>query len=461
MAELVEQRAGVVERQQRRLAVGAAVEVQHVDDNRPLGAAETALAAEGAHPGAGAFGGAGEVVAEEDADVGAGRVRHLEGAHVRVVARQVVALGEGEAEQAAGRVEGGLDHAVELQVGLDLSFVEVVLGLAHLLGVVAPVPGLDVDVLAFGTGELAEKIALAVGALGGGGPDLVEQRADGVRRLGHGVVEAEGREGSEAEQAGALGAELDGLGGDGAVVVVVAVLAAAAPGFEGGLAQVAAGGELEERLDRRARQRDDVLAREAQVVGGLCGGLADELGQAGEIGLAVEDEAVGLLLGEHVLGELGADGGEALVDGGDAFLGLGAEIGAGPDEAGVGALEDAHLLGVEAEAVAALPNPVDAAKQVLVEGDGRRVPGEARGHLALDRLQLGVRMAARQIVEDAGDAGEIAAGELQRLDGVGEGGRSGALSDGVDLGLVAGERACESRLEVAGSDRLERGHREG
>src|SRR3712207_7338666 len=61
--------------------------------------------------------------------------------------------------------------------------------------------------------------------------------------------------------------------------------------------------EGQEGLDRGARQGDDVLALEAALPGGLRGRLAQEGGQAGEIRLAVEDEGVGLLVREHVLGD--------------------------------------------------------------------------------------------------------------------------------------------------------------
>ncbi len=47
---------------------------------------------------------------------------------------EVEALDEFEAEQAVRGVERRLDHAVELQIGLELALVEVELGLAPLLG---------------------------------------------------------------------------------------------------------------------------------------------------------------------------------------------------------------------------------------------------------------------------------------------------------------------------------------
>ena len=97
-----------------------------------------------------------------------------------MVARQIRSLFEGQAEQAAGSIEGGGDDAVELQVGLDLAFVEIELGLADLLRVVAPIPGLQTEILSFTLDNLLQKIALPAGGRARSCPDLVEQ-ACGLR----------------------------------------------------------------------------------------------------------------------------------------------------------------------------------------------------------------------------------------------------------------------------------------
>ena len=68
-------------------------------------------------------------------------------------------------------------------------------------------------------------------------------------------------------------------------------------------------------------------------------GLAQEGRQAGEIGFAVENERVGLLVGEHVLRELRAEAREPLGDGGEPHLRLGLEPRAGAHEDRVVAFE--------------------------------------------------------------------------------------------------------------------------
>ena len=59
-------------------------------------------------------------------------VLDLEDADIRVIGRNVGPLGRScRPNRRLGRVEGGLDHAVELQVGLELALVEIELGLAR------------------------------------------------------------------------------------------------------------------------------------------------------------------------------------------------------------------------------------------------------------------------------------------------------------------------------------------
>ena len=71
------------------------------------------------------------------------------------------ALVEGQAEQPAGGVERRLDHLLELQVRLDLRLVEIELRLAAPLGVVAPVPGGELEVAAFRLHDRLQRVLLA------------------------------------------------------------------------------------------------------------------------------------------------------------------------------------------------------------------------------------------------------------------------------------------------------------
>src|ERR1039458_9079473 len=119
MAEFVEQRAGVVKREQSLLARRRLGEITDIENDRPDIADKLFLVAQRGHPGAAVLGAAREIVADEQADMMPLRVRHLEGAGVRVIERHADRR-EGQAEQPAGGLEGGLDHLVELEVRLDL-----------------------------------------------------------------------------------------------------------------------------------------------------------------------------------------------------------------------------------------------------------------------------------------------------------------------------------------------------
>ena len=84
---------------------------------------------------------------------------------------------------------------------------------------------------------------------------------------------------------------------------------------------------IEQSLAARHHPADIVLLgrhhlAEAEIGGGPGGGLAHEIRQPGEIGLALEDETVTLLFGQHVLGELRSECREARVDLGHALLDL-------------------------------------------------------------------------------------------------------------------------------------------
>ena len=52
--------------------------------------------------------------------------RHLPHPHIGMIDGNVVALGEGKAEQFSGGEERGLDHMVQREIGLERGFVEII-----------------------------------------------------------------------------------------------------------------------------------------------------------------------------------------------------------------------------------------------------------------------------------------------------------------------------------------------
>ena len=179
--------------------------------------------------------------------------------------------------------------------------------LRSLLCVVAPVPRRELEIAALLLHDRLHGVAVGERAGARRRPDAVEQAAHRLGRLRHGVVEPVMREARIAEQPRALGPQRHHLGDQRLVVGRAAAVAARDPGAERLLAQIASRRELQERLDARACQGDDVLAGKAALLGRLARGGAQEIRQTGKIRLAVEHERIALLVGKHVLAERSAE----------------------------------------------------------------------------------------------------------------------------------------------------------
>ena len=171
---------GVVDVEQGRFAFAAFGEIHHVDDNGADILVHPLLRAEGGVPGPAALGAPGEVVAEEEGDRAPVRVGHLEGPHVRVVHRNVMALGEGEAEQAVRRVEGGRDDIVERKMRPHVRFLESEARAAQLFGIKSPIVPGEGEISAFGCDHRVEVAFLGLGACTGFGPHLVQKVSHGA-----------------------------------------------------------------------------------------------------------------------------------------------------------------------------------------------------------------------------------------------------------------------------------------
>ena len=446
--ELVEERARVLERKKRRRARAGLGEIHHVVDDRVDVAGELLPGAEGAHPGAAPLRGSREIVAEKEADMTAVRVGHFPGADVGVVDGDVVPRRECEPEKPARGVERGGDHVLELQIGLDPTLVEIELSLAPFLRVVAPVPWGEREIAALGLDQALQRVAFAERLFARRPPDGLEQAERRFRRLRHRVVEAEGSIGLVAEEVRAFDPELDHLDDDRGIVGGAAVLAPRDPRLEARLAKVAPAGELQERLDRGAGERDCVLAFDAARLRRGCRCVAHGLRQSGEVGFAIQHERVSALVGKHILAELGAERRLPLGDLGEPPLLLRREGSAVSHEGDVQPLQYARLLLRQRELRGTRLQCVDATEKRLVLEDRRAVLGEDRRHVALDLLQVVVRVRAGKPEEDRGDPPELFAAKLQRFDRVGEAWRLRVRGDRRDLHVVLRQRRVEGGSEM-------------
>ena len=276
--------------------------------------------------------------------------------------RDIGALGKAQAEQAFRRVERRFDHAIEIEIRLDLRLIDIAALLPQLLRVIAPVPGREREVAALLLHERLQRVAVGLGARPRPRPHRVEQVADGGLRFRHGVVQPVMGEVGIAEQPGALGAQPHHLGDDRLVVGLAAIVAARDERAINLFAQVAALREFQERLGARTRQRHDIAVQAAFLRIGFHR-LAHEVGQAGKLGLVVQGECEALLVGEHILAERCAELRQPLDDLRQPLFRLAVERGAGAAKGCVIALEHALLLGGKVERLALLHQSIDAAKE--------------------------------------------------------------------------------------------------
>ena len=236
MAELMEEGGHIIEAQQAGLPWRWLHVVAVLRDHRLL-LKQGALIHEGAHPGTTVLVVAGEVVPIEQSDDGATRIDDVEHAHIGVVYWQVFPLLERESVEFLGGIEDAVhQHTVELQVGLQCSFVQVVFGLAHLLAVEVPIPCFNLMTSLLLIGQCLQLGGFGQGIPSGIGGQSTEQFERRFGGLGHLVVHHVRSPVGEAQELCFLGAQLRQTSHDGAVVGF-AIGVAAGAGFVDTLAQ--------------------------------------------------------------------------------------------------------------------------------------------------------------------------------------------------------------------------------
>ena len=458
VAELVEDGARVVPADQDRLAGLALHEVRVVgDDDRDL-SLDAGLPPVLVHPRAGGLSRTRVRVEVPESDVLALGVGHLPDPHVRMVD------GDGplrhrhelEAEQLFRHPEHALAQLLQLQVGLHVVLVEVVLRLAHLLRVEAVVPGSDADAGLLPVGDRLHIGDLFVDPRHRRLPHRLHQRHRPPGGLGHRVLEPPVRVRGVPEQPRALRPELQDLHDALVVVVLVSVVAPLDEHAPDLLAQVAPGGVGQEGIDARPRIDDRPLPGLSPRRGRGRRAVAHGLGKPGQVRLLLQEDHLRALLGEHVLAEVGVQPREALVHLRKLRLGGSVELRACADEGGVIEPEEPLLLRRERELCAGRVHRLDAREQLGVLEDPVAELGQLRRHLALDGLHVRVVHGGGVDAVYRRDTVERVARSLHRHDGVLEGGRSGIGRDAVDLGQVLRHGRLQGGLQVGGLEAAER-----
>lgn len=372
-----------------------------------------------------------------------------------MVGGNALLLDGADAEQTVRNIEAGLDDLLQLQIGLELGLREIELLRSDLLGIEAPVPGHHLMVLAIFGNQLGDIGLFLAGTPHSLRPDGAQQLIDGFGLLRHRVVELQFGEIAVAEKRGHFLAKRQRFLDDAAIIGGAGILATGNPGLEGLLAQIALLREGQERFDDRARQRDGKLALFAALARCSRHRILEEFGQALELRAIGEKERPALLVGEHVLTEIGAEAGQLLVDAGELLLLRLRQLGAGLDEALPMPLQHPRLFQRQAELFALFPECIDAGEKRGIHADLRIVPRHLRRDLPLQRLDDLVGMRTGPVPEQCRDPRKLIAGNFQRHDGVLESRRIRIPGDRIDLLLMRRERRIEGGGEIAVIERIE------
>lgn len=270
VAELVEERAGLVVGEQRRLARTGLGHVEVVAHDGARLAEQGVLVDEAVHPRPALLRVTGVQVEQVEAEGRPVDVVHLEDADVGVVAIEVVALVEGQAVEHPGGVEDPVvEHPLGLEVGPHRGEVDGIPRRSDLLGPEGPVVRLDRV-----SGLLLEQRPLGLdvaGRRGGEAPQQVHDALGGARR---GVGERCGGVRVVAEETRPLGPDPHGLEHEGLGVVGVVTVAAGALRLVEAPAHIAVGERGEVGMPGRQDEREEPRPLVA-VLGSSRGGRRD------------------------------------------------------------------------------------------------------------------------------------------------------------------------------------------
>ena len=236
MSELMEHGGSLVKGKKRRLAGRRLGEIAHIDDNRSyvLPVFRDILVAEIVHPCPASLGRTRVIVGKQDADKGAVGIRNLESFHIGMIDRDAFEFLEIESVESVGRSKDALTDILHLEIRLDEGFVELVVPVAHSLGVIGPVPRTDYrsavvrkdSGLDIGIHDFLHHCHFLFSPGHGRGKDSAEESVDCRGVVGHLVRKYEIRRGVIPQEPGLLYPQPDYFQYDG---IVVLRIAAAAP----------------------------------------------------------------------------------------------------------------------------------------------------------------------------------------------------------------------------------------
>ena len=232
MSELMEHRLDIVDGEKSRLCLGRGRHVPDIDDDRTdiLSVFPLVLLPESVHPSATPLGGTRVIVCHEYSKKTAVGIRDLEGLDRGIVHRHTLKRFDVNAIDLVSRGEDPMADILHLEIWLGLVLVKSKLASSDLLGVVEPVPRLDLG--SFGKITCSDVLVhnllhvnhflLCLGI--SGRLDRGQELINRGRISGHLVIKDISGEGVEAKHPGLLSPEFQDLKGKGLVVVFIAII---------------------------------------------------------------------------------------------------------------------------------------------------------------------------------------------------------------------------------------------
>src|SRR6516164_1775440 len=185
VAKFVEHRRDISKADQSWFAFGGLWQVGYVVNHRKF-SQQTRLFHKRRHPRSAILVVPFEIIAVEKREVLAIRVEDLEDAHIGMVHGKIVTLFESESIELIGSVEHSiLQHVVQLKIRLYLRIIDVVTGLANLIGVVSPVPGLELESAVLTINDPLAVSGFLGSLCGGSRHDSIHEPQSGRRSLRH------------------------------------------------------------------------------------------------------------------------------------------------------------------------------------------------------------------------------------------------------------------------------------
>ena len=406
MAELMEGRLDIVHAQKGRFRLGRSREIADVDDNRT----DTFfLVPEIVHPCAAALGLPHEIIDVEDAEEASVPVGELVRLHDRIVHLNLRGRLDMDAIDLFSRGENALEDTVHLEIRLGQTLVQGIFPGTDFLGIVGPVPRLDLV-----AGDRLHVRDFFLRLLHGRIHDGLKESIDRLGIPGHLVRKLVSGKVGISQEGRLLRTKLQDFQDDGVVVVLSPVVAAGGIGLEGLLAE---GAVLTARHEIRIaadRHTDRFLE--------------------------------GIVLGEEVLSELLAQRSQPGVDFGETLLPGLVEGHTVADKGLVELLRD-HLL-FAGQPFGSLIDRLHALKESLIHEDFILGSRHERHDLLLNGLHFGGGIRFGEIEKHAADFGEQGSGTFVSRHGILEGRRFGVVQDGLNLGFLLLDTGLERRHVV-------------